>query len=498
MITQSLRIGYRFCIFSFLVVVGLLQGCVTVDLLSVSTDQSFGNHFSTAPSISLDGNYVAFMSRATNLVDGYTLNPNVHQCYVRDIRNQTTEIVSISTNGIVADNDCVDPKISDDGRYVVFASDSDKLDPNAVGRVRIYTSQIYIRDRVAGTTKVISLPETIPYVENVEPELVPDGRSAYYFNYRPTSYVGDPDFGRRIYHHIQSTGNSEPFKAATASAIDARHLQAARLGDWVAFESKESMPFTHRDGSVFPVVPDDTTTKIYLYHYPTNKLYLASNSYWLCYVNGCAYKRFWKTPNGESVYPSISPTGTRVAFETTASSLIHQTTIPGSGDRNDLRDIYLYDRNRWGVASQDEIYGVPYIRRVSVSSEGDEGDGDSRTPSLGRAHVAFSSTATNLVDDDDNGKSDIFRHDLSSSDTHRVSIQLTYDEDGYGSIVPSISENGKRIAFAVSGGHSYDIYEFGHTPDGQVYLYRDEWVIIRFINNLFASRKQTSKAAKSE
>ena len=221
MITQNPKIGYRVFIFSFLVVVGSMQAC--------TTDRFFGNHFSTAPSISLDGNYVAFMSRATNLVDGYILNPNVHQCYVRDIRNKTTEIVSISTDGVVADDDCVDPVISDDGRYVVFASDSDKLDPNAVGRVRIYTAQIYIRDRVAGTTKVISLPENIFWVENVEPEMVPNGEAVYYYNYRRSSNVGDPDFGRRVYHYFQATGNSETFKAGGATAIDAHHLQAARL-----------------------------------------------------------------------------------------------------------------------------------------------------------------------------------------------------------------------------------------------------------------------------
>lgn len=455
----------------------LMQGCIgtRVDLVSVSTQGGFGNGNSTVPSISLDGNYIAFMSRATNLVQGYTLSPMFYQCYVRDVRNNTTEIVSISTNGVVADNNCVDPKISDDGRYVVFASVSDKLDLSAVGMVRYDTSMIYLRDRVSGTTKVISLPETIFWVENVNPALVPNGRGVFYYNYRRISTVGDPDFGRRIYYYHHSTGNTETFKAGTPSTIEAKHLVASRLGGWVAFETKEALPFTHRDGSVFPVIPDATTTKVYLYHYPTDSLYLASNKYWHCYINGCAYTRYWTTPHGESVNPSISPGGTKVAFETTASSLIPQTYIPGSGDRNGMRDIYLYARNRWAVGSEDEIVGTPYIRRVSISSEGNEGDGDSRNPSLGQNHVAFSSTATNLVSDDDNGKSDIFRHTISSGETKIISTDLTYDASSPGSIVPSISENGKRIAFVTIRGHTFDNPSFGfnYTPNSQVYLYRE-------------------------
>lgn len=492
--TKCLRVLNRVILLTSFGLTGLMQGCVvtSVELVSSSTDGVFGNRDSRNPSISLDGNYVAFRSKATNLVQGHTLSPNFLQCYVHDVRNKTTEIVSISTNGVVADNDCVDPKISADGRYVVFASDSDKLDPNAVGMVVVNTSMIYLRDRVAGITRVISLPETIPFVENLEPVLVPDGRAVYYYNFRTRSNTGDPDFGRRLYHYHRSTGHTETFKAGTPSAIEAKHPTATRFGGWVAFETKEALPFTHRDGSVFPVTPDATTTKVYLYHQPSDKLYLASNLFTVCYINGCGYQRYWRNPNGESVNPSISPASAIVAFETTSSNFIAQTAIPGSGDRNGVRDIYLYNRDRWVVDSQDEIYGTPYIRRVSISSEGNEGDGDSRDPSLGRNHVAFSSTATNLVSNDDNGKSDIFSHNIWNGGTKRISVYLTYDALSSGSITPSISENGKRIAFTVAGGHTFDPLDDrrfgGHTPNGQVYVSRKIIWFFRIFTDLFATK----------
>lgn len=448
-----------------------------VDLVSVSTTGGYGNGFSTAPSISLNGRYVAFMSRATNLVEGYSLNPNFHQCYVRDIVSGTTEIVSISATGVPADDDCLTPQISQDGRYVVFESNSTVLDPNAEGRVRHGSAQIFLRDREAGTTTVISQPETITWVRNTEPSIVPDSRGVYYYNYRTTSTVGDPDFGRRLYYYNRATGATNVFNAGRGVDIEARHVDANRTGGWVAFESKAALEFAHRDGSTFPVVPDATTTKIYLYYYPTDTLFLVSNRHWYCYINGCEYQRYWVNPNGDSAYPSISPAGTMVAFETEASNLIAQTTVPGSGDRNDARDIYLFRQFRWSLHSEDELPGIPYIQRVSVSSDGEEGDGDSRSPSMGADKVAFSSLATNLVAGDTNGKSDIFLHDIETGETRLVSINLIYSDDGYGGIVPSINEAGTRVAFAVSGAHTYDKAGFGETGDGQVYVWRKglEW-----------------------
>ena len=63
-------------------------------------------------------------------------------------------------------------------------------------------------------------------------------------------------------------------------------------------------------------------------------------------------------------------------------------------------------------------------KRVSVSSAGVEGNNNSSQPSIsadGR-FVAFSSTATNLVSGDTNGVADVFVHNLQSGETTRVSV----------------------------------------------------------------------------
>src|SRR5688572_27134601 len=87
--------------------------------------------------------------------------------------------------------------------------------------------------------------------------------------------------------------------------------------------------------------------------------------------------------------------------------------------------------------------------RVSVRSNGDEGDLGSHDPSTsanGR-FVAFESDATDLVGNDDNEVEDVFLYDRETKKTKRVSVRSNGDEGDLGSYDPSISSNGKFIAF---------------------------------------------------
>jgi len=88
--------------------------------------------------------------------------------------------------------------------------------------------------------------------------------------------------------------------------------------------------------------------------------------------------------------------------------------------------------------------------RVSVNSVGAEANGDSANPSIsadGR-FVAFDSTATDLVSGDSNGLQDVFIHDRQTGQTTRVSVDSTGAEAvGGNSIEPSISADGRVVAF---------------------------------------------------
>ncbi len=135
--------------------------------------------------------------------------------------------------------------------------------------------------------------------------------------------------------------------------------------------------------------------------------------------------------NSGSYSPSISADGRYVAFDSDASNLL-------AGDGNGSADVFVRDR----VTSETS--------RVSVSSAGAEGDGDSYWAAIsadGR-YVAFESIATDLVLGDTNGVRDIFRHDLQSPEaTIRVSVADDGSQANDASFSASISADGRYVAF---------------------------------------------------
>ncbi len=87
--------------------------------------------------------------------------------------------------------------------------------------------------------------------------------------------------------------------------------------------------------------------------------------------------------------------------------------------------------------------------RVSVGSGDVEGDGMSSDPSIspdGR-YVAFWSGATNLVPDDTNGKRDIFVADRDSNTVSRVSVADDGTQGDGDSFSPNIEAGGGLVAF---------------------------------------------------
>ncbi|HEC17763.1 MAG TPA: hypothetical protein ENI97_00270 [Gammaproteobacteria bacterium] len=101
----------------------------------------------------------------------------------------------------------------------------------------------------------------------------------------------------------------------------------------------------------------------------------------------------------------------------------------------------------WDVFLHDTQTGA--TTRISVDSAGGEGNGDSMLPSIsadGR-FIAFMSVATNLVGGDTNGFTDIFLHDTQTGATTRVSVDAAGVESNDHSNRPALNEDGRYIAF---------------------------------------------------
>jgi len=136
--------------------------------------------------------------------------------------------------------------------------------------------------------------------------------------------------------------------------------------------------------------------------------------------------------NRESNYPAITASGRFVVFYSDASDLV-------PGDANGSRDVFVHD------AKTGET------RRVSEAADGTEGDSGSivhgaSISSNGR-YVAFYSGSTNLVPGDTNAASDVLVRDLKRGTTTRVSVDSDGNEGSGDSYFPSISANGRFVAF---------------------------------------------------
>jgi Tol biopolymer transport system component len=137
--------------------------------------------------------------------------------------------------------------------------------------------------------------------------------------------------------------------------------------------------------------------------------------------------------SGLSKFPAISSDGRFVAFASIANNLVE-------GDTNDARDVFVHDRQTGATT------------RVSVASDGTQGNADScylfdlAISSDGR-FVGFSSGASNLVDDDTNGKWGVFVHDCQTQTTTRVSVASDGTQGNEYSIWPFVSSDGHFVAF---------------------------------------------------
>ncbi|MCL4838573.1 MAG: PD40 domain-containing protein, partial [Thermoanaerobaculia bacterium] len=129
--------------------------------------------------------------------------------------------------------------------------------------------------------------------------------------------------------------------------------------------------------------------------------------------------------------PAISADGRYVAFWSYAPNLV-------AGDTNGCGDVFVRDRQ----SGTTEL--------VSISTAGLQGDESSYDPDIsadGR-YVAFRSEATNLVAGDTNTLQDLFVHDRVTHETTRVSVASGGGQVAGTFYPPTISADGRRIAFA--------------------------------------------------
>lgn len=167
-------------------------------LVSKHSNGTKGDAGSRQPSISANGRYVAFTSDATNLwkVD-FNDGSDV---FVRDRKTGKTRQVSIRTlpgNQVIFDRDSSDPDISADGRFVVFAS----AKPWLVNGDDNDATDVFIHDRKKDRTRLISksLDGTVGNGTSKHPRISDDGRFVVFESFADDLIVGDTNGDEDVY-----------------------------------------------------------------------------------------------------------------------------------------------------------------------------------------------------------------------------------------------------------------------------------------------------------
>ena len=362
---------------------------------------------SNSPRMSADGRYVVFGSYATNLVPGDTNATD--DIFLRDLQTGITARVSLNSNGIQGDGSSNGPSISADGRYIVFTSNAANLvteDTNGLSDVFAYDRQTAAMRRVSVSSNGAQANN-----ESYYPSISSDGHFIAFQSTATTLVASDTNamsdiFVRDMQSGITTRVSVAP-NGAQANSVSASPCISAD-GRYVAFHSLASN-----------LVSGDTNGRADIFVHD-----LQSGATTRASVDSNATQA-----NADSYNPSISADGRYIAFESAATNLIPADT--------GVNDIFVHDMQTGTTV------------RASISSSGYQGNNTSTAASIsgdGR-YVAFYSYATNLVSGDTNGVNDIFVRDLQSGMTMRASVASNGTQANGSSGTPFISADGQYVTF---------------------------------------------------
>lgn len=356
----------------------------------------------------------------------------------------TTRRISYSVDGTPFGFQPTLPAISDDGRYVAFVAPFFYEEIRQASRVTEQHNSIFVRDTVANTTTLVSVPlGSSPLADSggfafiIDPfanvVISGNGRFIAFASDSPNLVVGDTNNGTDFFVRDLVAGTT------TRISVDSNENQAqydSDATDYITFAAggvalSQDGRYIAFSTSANNLVPGDTlpeSTDVFV------RDTVAGTTEAISTTSSGAFStsqfRF-------ATQPDISADGRYVAFTAIGSDLV-------PGDTNSEPDVFVKDR----------LTGT--TTRVSTDSQGNQGV---RTlVSLGLAvtkpaisadgrYIAFGSSFNNLVPNDTNGVSDIFVKDRLTGTTTRVSVGSGGIQANGSSYDPAISADGRYVTF---------------------------------------------------
>ncbi len=399
-------------------------------VINVSNDGDLANADGGFPgAISADGRLVAFQSAATNLVaspESKWTGPA--RPYLRDIENQQTSIIAPQDSPI--DGSAQLLKISADGRFVAFSSDSDNVvsgDANGLPDVFVY-------ELVTGNTTMVSITSDGAQANKASFifDISGDGRYVLFVSDADNLVSGDTNDKRDLFIHDREAQQTTRASLATDGGQLDGHSgitgitssnQMSADGRYIIFQSSSTNADLSQDsiGGYYLRDREANTTKLidsvicnsiwlegctaHFAALSADGKYLAYNAYYEHYYadqgepNGRGWYLYDVENDSHSLIAegmlgdlSISADGRYVAYSCMYCSGL------SPGDPNFYQNVYVYDR----VTQQLEL--------VSKSYDGAEANGNSMFPAISAdgSTILFLSWAKNIVPNDDNGIMDYY------------------------------------------------------------------------------------------
>ncbi len=334
-----------------------------ISRVNTADDGTQANGSSFRPTLSNDGRYVAFESTATNLVSGGTTFGVTH-VYLRDTVAGTTTLVSVDSGGTAGNGDSTQARVSNDGRYVAFASDASNLVSGDTNGVR----DVFLRDTVAGTTVRVSVDSSgvEGNGESRSPSVSSDGSFVVFHSASTNLVTGDTNGVNDVFVRTISSGTTTRVSVSSAGLegidpsaagfqLGSFNPSISATGRFVTFasitnnltdgDSVGQYSSTDGNGALDIFVHDRDVSSSGTFDTAGNiaTTMVSRNRF------GFQTIRILGVPStaASDIFPSISANGRWVVFPSDAdraSGLAHGNTNRISPDQNGFRDIFVHDR----------------------------------------------------------------------------------------------------------------------------------------------------------
>ncbi|MFT7485448.1 MAG: Tol biopolymer transport system component [Candidatus Paceibacteria bacterium] len=339
----------------------------TTSKISEATNGADANGGSRYPVLSFNGRYIAFESKASNLVSGDS--NSLRDVFVHDRVTGVTSRVSESGTGQQGNGESVDAFISPDGRYVAFESDATNLVPVDTNARR----DVFVKDLQTGAVILASVDSAgLQGNRDSQNASLSEFGLRIAFSSNASNLVPmDANGYEDLFVHDLATGITERINVSTAGEqghIGAYEVILSPDGGFAVFFSGAS---NH--------VPNDTNSDLDIFVRDigagtTERISIGS---------------LGQEGTGECLYPAISDGGRYIAFDSTSDNLV-------VGDSNGVGDIFIVDRYSpfSPYCSGDGSLTTP----CPCGNNGDEGHGCENSAGLGGATlVASGSTEADSV-----------------------------------------------------------------------------------------------------